>query len=114
MEVQEKIETRKDEIRYRTADQRRMVGKYLASRVVKTWKEDFADKDTGEVITVERNSILFEKGKYIDEDTAISISFHIQSMRRCCRRRGKQPTPISPAHKELHPTPVQGYRPSWQ
>lgn len=78
MEVQEKIETRKDEIRYRTADQRRMVGKYLASRVVKTWKEDFADKDTGEVITVERNSILFEKGKYIDEDTAISISFHIQ------------------------------------
>ena len=78
MEAQERTETRKDEIRYRTDDQRRMVGKFLASRVVKTWKEDFADQDTGEIITVERNDILFEKGKYIDEDTAISIAFHIQ------------------------------------
>lgn len=47
MEAQERTETRKDEIRYRTDDQRRMVGKFLASRVVKTWKEDFADQDTG-------------------------------------------------------------------
>lgn len=78
MEAQERTETRKDEIRYRTDDQRRMVGKFLASRVVKTWKEYFADQDTGEIITVERNDILFEKGKYIDEDTAISIAFHIQ------------------------------------
>lgn len=78
MEVQEKIETRKDEIRYRTNDVRRMVGKFLTSRVYKTWYEDFADKDTGEVMTIERNSILFEGGKYIDEELATSISFHIQ------------------------------------
>lgn len=78
MEAQERTETRKDEIRYRTADTRRMVGKFLAERVNKKWVEDFADKDTGEIISVERTSILFEGGKYIDEETAQSISFHIQ------------------------------------
>lgn len=78
MEAQERIETRKDEIRYRTADQRRMVGKFLAGNVCKKWIEDFADKETGEIISVDRTSILFEGGKYIDEETAQSICFRIQ------------------------------------
>lgn len=78
MEAQERIETRKDEIRYRTADQRRMVGKFLAEKVCKKWVEDFADQETGEVISVERTTILFEGGKYIDESLAQSICFHIQ------------------------------------
>jgi len=78
MEAQERIETRKDEVRYRTDDTRRMIGKFTASRVVKTWTEDVLDQATGEVISVERTDLLFEKGKYIDEDTAQSISFYIQ------------------------------------
>lgn len=78
MEAQERIETRKDEIRYRTADQRRMVGKFLAEKVCKKWVEDFADQETGEVISVERTTVLFEGGKYIDESLAQSICFHIQ------------------------------------
>lgn len=78
MEAQERIETRKDEIRYRTNDTRRMVGKFFASNVFKTWYEEVLDSDTGEVISIERNDLLFEVGKYIDEETAQSISFHIQ------------------------------------
>ncbi|TFU95291.1 hypothetical protein E4T81_01815 [Barnesiella sp. WM24] len=78
MEAQEKIETRKDEIRYRTDDTRRMVGKFFASPVFKTWYEDMLDSDTGEVISIERNNLLFEAGKYIDEETAQSIAFHLQ------------------------------------
>lgn len=78
MEAQERIETRKDEIRYRTNDTRRMVGKFFASNVFKTWYEEVLDSDTGEVISIERNDMLFEVGKYIDEETAQSISFHIQ------------------------------------
>ena len=78
MEAQERIETRKDEIRYRTDDTRRMVGKFFASNVFKTWYEEVLDSDTGEVISIERNDLLFEVGKYIDEETAQSISFHIQ------------------------------------
>lgn len=78
MEVKERIETRKDEIRYRTDDTRRMVGKFVASNVVKTWYEDVLDKSTGEVMSIERNNLLFEVGKYIDEETAQSISFYLQ------------------------------------
>lgn len=78
MEAQERIETRKGEIRYRTNDTRRMVGKFFASNVFKTWYEEVLDSDTGEVISIERNDLLFEVGKYIDEETAQSISFHIQ------------------------------------
>lgn len=78
MEAQERTETRKDEIRYRTNDTRRMVGKFFASNVFKTWYEEVLDSDTGEVISIERNDLLFEVGKYIDEETAQSISFHIQ------------------------------------
>lgn len=78
MEAQERIETRKDEIRYRTDDPRRMVGKFFASPVLKKWYEDMVDGDTGEIISIERNDLLFENGKYIDEETAQSISFHLQ------------------------------------
>lgn len=59
MEAQERIETRKDEIRYRTDDTRRMVGKFFASNVFKTWYEEVLDSDTGEVISIERNDLLF-------------------------------------------------------
>ena len=52
MEAQERIETRKDEIRYRTDYTRRMVGKVFASRVYKTWYEDMLDQDSGEVISI--------------------------------------------------------------
>ena len=58
MEAQERIETRKDEVRYRTSDRRRMIGKFLTGKVCKKWVEDFADKDTGEIISVERTEIV--------------------------------------------------------
>lgn len=60
MEAQERIETRKDEIRYRTDDTRRMAGKFFASNVLKTWYEDVIDGDTGEIISIERKDLLFE------------------------------------------------------
>lgn len=74
----ERIQTRKDEVRFRTSDVRRIIGKYLASHALKSWKEDFLDESTGEVVTIERNEILFERGKYIDNDLATQINFHIQ------------------------------------
>lgn len=58
----ENTQTRKDEVRFRTSDirriVRRIVGKFLASNVLKTWNEDFIDESTGEVVTIERNEIL--------------------------------------------------------
>lgn len=72
-------QTRKDEVRFRTSDIRRIVGKFLASNVLKTWNEDFIDESTGEVVTIERNEILFERGSYIDNDLAQQINFSIQA-----------------------------------
>lgn len=63
MKQNEKIQTRKDEVRFKTSDIRRIIGKYLAANVLRTWNEDFVDDDTGEVVTIERNEILFERGK---------------------------------------------------
>lgn len=74
-----KVQTRKDEVRFRTSDYRRIIGKYLASNVLKSWKEDFVDESTGETVTIERNEMLFERGKYIDNELATQINFHIQA-----------------------------------
>lgn len=72
------IETRKTEIRYRTSDPERMLGRFIARRALKTWTEDFVDKDTDEIISIERNEILFERGTYIDQDVLSSIRFYLQ------------------------------------
>ncbi len=77
--IKKKVETRKDEIRFKTDDPKRMLNMYICKRVLKTWKEDFLDKDTGEVVSVERNEVLFEKGTYIDRDTLQKIQFSQQA-----------------------------------
>jgi len=40
----------------------------LAARVLKTWVEDFVDEDTGEVVSIERNEVLFERETEITEE----------------------------------------------
>ncbi len=44
---------------------KKLVGRKLAARVLKTWVEDFVDEDTGEVVSIERNEVI------IDRETAI-------------------------------------------
>lgn len=74
-----KVETRKDEIRFKTDDPKRMLNMYICKRVLKTWKEDFVNKDTGAIESVECNEVLFEKGTYIDRDTLQKIQFSQQA-----------------------------------
>lgn len=62
----------------RTSDPKEMAGKYLPRHAVKTWTEDFLDADTGEIITIERNQIVVERG-YIDAGKLQEIMFAIQS-----------------------------------
>jgi len=35
-------------------------GMFTSKRVLKTWKEDFLDEDSGEVVTIERNEVLID------------------------------------------------------
>lgn len=72
------IESRKSEIRYVTSDSKRMLGKFCARRVLRTWTEDFVDEDTGKVVPVERNEVVVERGTYIDQDVLCQINFMMQ------------------------------------
>lgn len=73
------IETKKNEERYVTSDPRLMLNKYLAKRVLKTWTEDFVDEATGEVVSIERNEVLFERGDLIDQDRLAQIRFSMEA-----------------------------------
>ena len=59
------IQTRKDEIRFFTNKPEEMLGKYLAKRLLRTWQEDFVDNDTGEVVSIDRNEIIADRGQLI-------------------------------------------------
>lgn len=72
------VESRKTEIRYVTNDPAKMLGKWVARRALRTWTEDFIDKDTNETVSVERNEILLERGTYISQDVLCSIKFMMQ------------------------------------
>jgi DNA-directed RNA polymerase subunit beta len=47
---------------------KKVVGRKLAARVLKTWIEDFVDEDTGEVVSIERNEIILERDVVVDEE----------------------------------------------
>jgi len=73
------FETKMTEIRYKTTDSTKMINKYTVGRLLRTWKEDFLNEDNGEVVTIERNEVLFERGTLIDQNVLVKINFHLQT-----------------------------------
>tara|TARA_B100001109_G_scaffold4082_1_gene3175 strand:- start:7401 stop:11210 length:3810 start_codon:yes stop_codon:yes gene_type:complete len=57
-----------EDIKVTKAGLKRVLGRKLAARVLKTWHEDFVDEDTGEVISIERNEIIIDRDTIIDKD----------------------------------------------
>ena len=57
-----------EEVKVNKANLKRVVGRKLAARILKSWVEDFVDEDTGEVVSIERNSLLFDREAVITED----------------------------------------------
>jgi len=49
------------------------IGRKLAGNVMKTWNEDFADEDTGEVVSIERNEIVVERETELTTDNIDAI-----------------------------------------
>ena len=47
---------------------KKVVGRKLAARVLRTWTEDFVDEDTGEVVSIDRNEVLLERDSVLTED----------------------------------------------
>ncbi|MES2588637.1 MAG: DNA-directed RNA polymerase subunit beta [Bacteroidota bacterium] len=62
-----------DEVKANKANLKKLVGRKLAARVLKTWIEDFVDEDTGEVVSIERNEVLLDRETVLDEDSVEQI-----------------------------------------
>ncbi len=57
-----------DEIKVSKSGLKKIVGRKLAARVLKTWVEDFVDEDTGEVVSIERNEVVIDREVVIDNN----------------------------------------------
>jgi len=57
-----------EEVKVTKAGLKRVLGRKLAARVLKTWHEDFVDEDTGEVISIERNEIIIDRDTILEKE----------------------------------------------
>jgi len=57
-----------EEVKVSKAGLKRVLGSKLAARVLKTWHEDFVDEDTGEVVSIERNSIVLDRDIVLEKE----------------------------------------------
>ncbi len=57
-----------EEIKVSKAGLKKVLGRKLAARVLKTWHEDFVDEDTGEVVSIERNEIVFDRDTILEKE----------------------------------------------
>ena len=57
-----------DEVKVTKTNLKKSVGRKLAARVLQTWVEDFVDEDTGEVVSIERNSVIVDRETVLSEE----------------------------------------------
>jgi DNA-directed RNA polymerase subunit beta len=57
-----------DEVKVSKSGLKKIVGRRLAARVLKSWVEDFVDEDTGEVVSIERNEVIIDREIVITEE----------------------------------------------
>ena len=57
-----------EEIKVSKTGLKKVLGRKLAARVLKTWYEDFVDEDTGEVVSIERNEIILDRDTVLEKD----------------------------------------------
>jgi len=50
-----------DEIKVSKAGLKRVLGRRLAAKVLRSWVEDFVDEDTGEVVSIERTEVIVDR-----------------------------------------------------
>ena len=57
-----------EEVKVNKTNLKKVLGRRLAARVLKSWVEDFADEDTGEVVTIERNEVILERETVLEAE----------------------------------------------
>ncbi len=56
------------EVKVSKAGLKRVLGRKLAARVIRSWFEDFVDEDTGEVVSIERNDVIIERETVLESE----------------------------------------------
>ena len=62
-----------DEVKVTKSGLKRVVGRSLAARVLKSWVDDFVDEDTGELVPIERNEVILERDTVIEKNHILEI-----------------------------------------
>ena len=62
-----------EEVKVNKTNMKKVLDRKLAARILKTRVEDFVDADTGEVVSIERNEVLFDRETVLDEDVIAEI-----------------------------------------
>jgi len=57
-----------EEVKVSKSGLKKIIGRKLAARVLRTWIEDFVDEDTGEVVSIERNEVILERDTIIADE----------------------------------------------
>jgi DNA-directed RNA polymerase subunit beta len=57
-----------DEIKVSKTALKKVIGRKLAARVLKSWIEDFVDEDTGEVVSIERNEVIIDRETVLENE----------------------------------------------
>ena len=57
-----------EEIKVSKAGLKRVLGRKLAAKVLRTWIEDFVDEDTGEVVSIERTEVIVERETVLEKE----------------------------------------------
>ncbi|KPL23310.1 MAG: DNA-directed RNA polymerase subunit beta, partial [Bacteroides sp. SM1_62] len=57
-----------DELKVSKTGLKKVIGRKLAARVLKSWVEDFVDEDTGEVVSIERNEVIIDRETILENE----------------------------------------------
>ncbi|WP_417611518.1 DNA-directed RNA polymerase subunit beta [Owenweeksia hongkongensis] len=57
-----------EEVKVSKSGLKKVLGRKLAARVLKTWVEDFVDEDTGEVVSIERNEVVLDRDTVLEKE----------------------------------------------
>ena len=70
-----------EEVKANKTNLKKVKGRKLAARVLKSWSEDFVDEETGEVVSIERNETVIERETVIeDEQIDIILETGVESI----------------------------------
>ena len=62
-----------EEVKVNKKNLKECYGRVLAASVMRSWYEDYADEDTGEVVSLERNEVIINRGEIVSEENADDI-----------------------------------------